>query len=199
MNLPVMFKASARELKNPHCLVTTGLLVAVFVVLKGYFSIRIGETLKISVAFIPLAAIGMLYGPVVGLIAGIPCDLLGALLQGVGILPVFTFIIMFNGLIYGVFLYGFELKKSVFQSVKLILAQAIVVFISHLVLNTAALYHYGFIGGDDSTIKAMVMIRVVKNLIEFPIDLVLLFILLPVIKMIYLKVFQGVGGERKSK
>jgi ECF transporter S component (folate family) len=183
-----LFSDSFKELKNIRCLVTTSMLIAVFIALKAYATIPLGASLRISLAFIALAAIGMLYGPVVAMIAAIPCDLIGAMLKGDGILPAFTLVIVFEGLIYGIFLYGFDFKKSIWQNVKLISAQAIVVFISHLILNTIALYHYGIIGGDDSTVIALISARVLKNVIEFPIDVAVLFALLIPIKAAYTRV-----------
>jgi len=181
-----MFKKSANELKSIRCVAVTGVLVAAYVVLKAYAAVTVTASLRISFAFLALAAIGMLFGPAAAVIAAIPCDIAGALLKGSGILPVFTFIIMFEGFIYGVFLYGLDLK-AVKKSYKLIAAQGIVVFVSHLVFNTAALYFHGFIGGDQGTVFTAIAARAAKNLIEFPIDIILLYIVLTPIKAAYKK------------
>ena len=56
-------------LKQPRVLAGAAMLVAVNVVLY-YFNIMIGDTLRIGVSFLPIAVCGMLYGPIVGGIAG---------------------------------------------------------------------------------------------------------------------------------
>ncbi len=64
------FKKSFEELKSIRCLTVTALLIGVSVALK-FVMIMPSETLKISFAFVGLAAIGMLYGPVVAGLAGV--------------------------------------------------------------------------------------------------------------------------------
>jgi len=180
-----MFRKSFRELKNVRCLAVTGVLVAVYIALKAYGTVSVFPSLRISFAFIALAAIGMLYGPVVAVIAAIPCDIIGLALLGGGFIPEFTFIIMFEGFVYGSLLYGFELKRELRRNAKLIAAQAVVVFICHLVFNTAALYHNGFIGGDNDTVLTLITARLIKNVIEFPVDIILLYFTLVPIKIAY--------------
>jgi len=189
-----MFKKSFGELKNIQSLSTTGVLIAVFVVLKAYATVIVGPTLKISFAFTALAAIGMLFGPVVAVIAAVPCDMIGALLQGGGVLPGFTLVIMFEGLVYGLLLYGYEVKRTVLKNVKLIAAQAIVVFVSQLVLNTAVLAYYGIIGGSGETVFSLIAVRALKNLIEFPVDTVILFAVLIPLKIAHKRIFKAKGG-----
>jgi len=182
-----MFKKSALELKNVRCLAITGVLIAAYIVLKAYATVDFGPTLRIHLGYVALATIGMLFGPVVAMLAAIPCDLLSALLRGGGggILWGLTLVYVFQGLVYGVMLYGFDLGKSVWKSVKLILAQVIVIFISQMVMITFVLYSYGFIGGDADTVRTLVAARVVKNVIEFPLSLAILYAVLVPIKMAY--------------
>ena len=63
-------------LKQPRVLAGAAMLVAVNVVLY-YFNIMIGDTLRIGVSFLPIAVCGMLYGPIVGGIAGEMDSVLG--------------------------------------------------------------------------------------------------------------------------
>lgn len=182
-----LFKASARELKDIRCIAATGVLVAAYIVLE-MFTIQTG-IFKINFAFLALAAIGMLYGPVVGVLAAVPCDIIGASLQGNGLVFVFTLIAMFEGLVYGLFLYGYAAKPNLRQSAKLVAAQLIVVLISHLVFNTAALYFLGFAGQTYDSVMLFIAARVTKNLIELPVDIVLLFALMPPVKIAYNHVF----------
>lgn len=74
------FKKSFEELKSIRCLTVTALLIGVSVALK-FVMIMPSETLKISFAFVGLAAIGMLYGPVVAGLAGVVTDVIGFLVK----------------------------------------------------------------------------------------------------------------------
>ena len=67
------FKRSFHELRNIRCLATVGVFIAIFVVLDGFCSIRIGDFLKINFAYLALATIGMLFGPAVGLLYPMVC------------------------------------------------------------------------------------------------------------------------------
>jgi len=185
-----IFRQSAKHLKSVRSLTAAGVLVAAYIVLKAYATVKISASLRISFAFIALAAIGMLFGPVVSVIAAVPCDIIGAVMQGNAIWPELTLIIMFEGLVYGTLLYCFDAKKPI----KLIIAQGVVVLVSHLVLNTAVLYRYGIIGGSRDAIFTLIAARVVKNLIELPIHTVLLYIMLIPIKTAYKKASGGSGN-----
>lgn len=173
-----LFAGSAKELKSPLCLATTGLLIAVYILLEVFAPVNT-EILKINFGFLAQAVIGMLYGPVVGIIAAIPCDILGAALRGNGLIPVFTLIAMFEGLIYGLFLY--RGRTGVRGFVNLVAAQVIVVVISHMIFNTTALYMLGFIG-KGGALSVAVITRAGKNLIELPVDIVLLVVILPLVR-----------------
>jgi ECF transporter S component (folate family) len=188
------FKHSAMELKSVRCLAVTGVLLAIFVILRGYTSIQLSPALRVNFAFLALAAIAMLYGPVVAMIAAIPGDILSAILLGgtSGILPGLTLVWIFNGLIYGMLLYNLRLeqagaKRAKITSARLIVAHAIVVFIGRLVFNTAILHQYGIIGGSDATVQALITARVVTQMTLFPIDLLVLFMMLAPIKIAYVK------------
>ncbi|MCL1789036.1 MAG: folate family ECF transporter S component [Oscillospiraceae bacterium] len=193
MFLLSMFRRSANELKDVRCLAVTGILIAAYIVLKSYTTIEIAPPiLRFNFSYIALAAIGMFYGPVVALTAAIPCDLIGAFLRGSGsIMWGLTLVYMFQGLTYGVLLYGFELKKSFWKNAKLMIAQAIVIFISQMVFNTAVLYFYGILGSDGTSVNTLITMRAVKNLIEFPISVALLYVTLVPVSIAYKKTFRG--------
>ena len=65
-----IFSDSAKELTNLRCIVMTGMLIAVHVLLSIFVMIPIGENIKISFSFLALASIGMLFGPIPAAIAG---------------------------------------------------------------------------------------------------------------------------------
>ena len=106
MSILGKFKSSALELKNIRCIVLTGILIALDIVLK-MFSIKITADLKITFAYLALATIGMLFGPTVGFIAGAVTDIIGFIINSDGgFSPLFTFIEALGAMIYGLFLYG---------------------------------------------------------------------------------------------
>jgi ECF transporter S component (folate family) len=201
MNFFEMFKNSTKELKSTQCIVVTGMLVAVYIVLAGLGNIYlIPGVLRINFGFLALATVGMLYGPTAAVLAAIPCDLFALLLRGTGgYLPVFTLILMFNALIYGIFLYGFEVKKSFRANIKLFIAHGIIVLIGRLVFNTAAQYFHGIIGGADETLITLISLRFVTNVIRYPVDIVMLYVVLIPVKAAFPKIIGKQNNTTEEK
>ena len=103
-----IFSDSAKELTNLRCIVMTGMLIAVHVLLSIFVMIPIGENIKISFSFLALASIGMLFGPIPAAIAGGITDILGFMLAnktGGAYHPGFTLVQIMAGFIYGICLY----------------------------------------------------------------------------------------------
>lgn len=72
----------------------------------GLFTISIGHFIQIRFSFLPLALIGLLYGPLVCCICGGISDLLCFMIKPTGVFfPGFTLNAMLTGFIYGIFLY----------------------------------------------------------------------------------------------
>ena len=102
------FGRSAYELRSLRCITVTGVLIALDLVLK-LFSIPISNDLKITFAYIALAAVGMLFGPTVAFLAGTITDVIGFLLKpDGGFSPLFTIIEAVGAMIYGIFLYDLK-------------------------------------------------------------------------------------------
>lgn len=195
-----IFKDSARELKSVRCLTVTGIFIALSVVLE-FFTIQI-PTSKISFAFIAVAVIGMLYGPVVGIISAGICDVLGFIVRPDGaFLPAFTLVAMLQGLIYGIMLYknasknGFLVfdnkessnKKTISFVVRIVLSRVLDILIVNIILNTILCAFYGWF--PASSISSVMVARVAKNAIELAVDLPLMFIVLPSALLIYRRTF----------
>jgi len=176
------FTDSAKEFNKIRCITVTGIFIAMYMVLE-MFSFSIGHYAKINIAFIAIAIIGMLYGPVVTTFAAAMCDIVGFIAKpDGGFLIVFTLIAMIQGLVYGGFLYKREGKRLY---VGIIIARVIDTILINLFLNTFALIHYGFI---PSTITQKAMeFRLIKNVIEFIVYCPLLCLILPVVYLIYKK------------
>jgi len=192
------------ELKSVQCLATTGVLSALYIVLNAYVSLNIGTAspLRITFGFLVLAIIGMLYGPVVAVIAAIPCDLLAATLDPHNAMnPVFTPNRMLEGLIYGILLYGLlnkNYKKSVFNGIVFVLriaaARALAAILCYFLINNLMIFFFLLPPGRpqeilaDGTFWAWAWARNgVKNIIQFPVDLALMFIMLPAAGFAYVR------------
>ena len=186
------FKRSLRELHDIRCIAAVGVFIAIFVVLDGFGSIRIGEAIKINFAYLALAVIGMLFGPTVGLVAGFACDLVGWLVNPTaGFLPWLAFITALEGMIYGLGLYSFTPDRSPKQYIKIVITRLVVVILCNLILNTWALYSYGFIGGSDESLWSLIYARIGTNAVGFAAALVLMPIVLIPVKLAYNRMFKG--------
>ncbi len=191
-----MFQESFKEFKDLRAVVVTGLLIALSMVIES-FTINLGFA-KINFAFLAIAAIGMLYGPSVSFFAGAVCDVLGYLVAPDGaFFPLYTVIGAAQGLIYGLIAYR-KLSKRTGKEydfemmIRLIIARVIDVVVINLVCNTAANFHYGFL--RDKTLSAAIAARVVKNLLELPVDIILIVGVL----MAVLKAYTMVFGRRRT-
>ncbi|MDR2560004.1 MAG: folate family ECF transporter S component [Oscillospiraceae bacterium] len=198
MKLSEIFKNSAKELKNTRSLAVTGLLVAVYVVLNTFVAVNT-MGLKITFGYLALASIAMLYGPVAAMVAAVPCDLITAMAVGLGINLVFTPIQMLEALIYGMLLYDLRFwgrtRLNVFQTIKIILARVLVVALCHMILNTTVLYY--MLGVSSNSFFVFFSGRLTKNLAQFPVDIILMALLLPAVKLAFDKT--GITGRgRKS-
>lgn len=193
MSIYSMFRSSLSELKEIKCITVTGMLIALSVVIES-FSIVLGTGLKINFAFLPLAAIGMLYGPMIGLISGFICDIAGFIIKPSGAFnPAFSLVIMLEGMIYGLFLYKIKFGKSFFKEwniskifilIKIIAARLTVNIFCYIGLNTYFIYIFGFMP-KGIALDTFITTRTAKNLILLPIESIMLIAVLIPISIAY--------------
>lgn len=187
-----MFIRSAKELKSIRCLCVTAMLIALDIALKLLVGIQVTESIKLSFAFIAIASIGMLYGPTIGFAAGLITDIIGFLVKPTGAFDIrFTLIEALGALIYGMFLYNAVNGKWLLP--RIIAAKTTVVIVCNLWLTTWAIssvYGKGFL--------AMLPARVISNLIQLPIDIVILAVFLPLVLKAYNSVFRGVRKVKEN-
>ncbi len=154
-------KSSSLLLKQ---LLVLSLLTAISVILERFLGYN-DKVLSISIAFLPLALAGMLYGLIPGIVVAALADFLGALLFPSGPLDLrFTVIAALRGAIYGLFLHKKDLTKPL-----IILTQLLIIVVCNLLLNTlviSTIIGKGFF--------ALLPLRVVKNLLMFPIEVFLI-------------------------
>ena len=159
------FTASFRALSRTRTITTTGVLLAIQMVLSSYGVIEVTDSLKISLGHLALAPTAILFGPVVASLQGALSDILGFLLKPTGpYFPGFTLTALLGGLIYGLFLYKTEHKTW-----QIIAARLIIIVFVNICLNTVFLTMlYG------PSRLATLPLRAFKNIIQLPIDCLLL-------------------------
>ena len=163
-----MFKQSFKEFFNTRNLVTMAMLCAVNVV-TSWFSIPLSDTLKITFSFLSMSVIGYLYGPVCGMFCGFALDNIKFFIKPSGpYSPLWTIVEVCAGLLYGVLLY----KKEA-TVVRCFVTKFIVSLLCNILLTPfflSLMYSKGFIYYAST--------RIVKNLILWPIESILMYLIL---------------------
>lgn len=190
------FEKSAKEFGSLRCICITGIFIAVSVVLE-MFSIPVTPYIKVNFAFIAVAVIGMLFGPVVCFPAAMICDIIGIMVSPTaGFLPAYTLVAGVQGLIYGLCLYtklefpfgkrGSDTRLGINMalfSVRIVVARLLDVIIINLLCNTVLNMHYGFI--PQEALGVAIKARIFKNVVELAADLPLMFVVLPAAYLAY--------------
>ena len=86
-------------------MVLIGLLIALQIIFTRFLSIEIGQIIRISFAFIPMAMVGIAFGPFYGGTSAAIANLLGAVLRGISPFPGFVLSAFLAGTIYGLILH----------------------------------------------------------------------------------------------
>lgn len=186
-----MLRDSAKELTDIRCIVMTGMLIAVHVLLGVLIMFPIGEYIKISFSFLALAAIGMLFGPVPAAMAGAITDILGFLLAnktGGAYHPGFTLVQITGGIIYGLILYRSEINK--YFTLKCLASKMLIIIICNLFMNS---YFLSVLWGQS--FWGLMPTRLLKNALQLPVDVILMSVVLPTVLYVYKRVF---GKKRYS-
>lgn len=165
---------SARELKKTRSLTTLALLVALTVIVD-FFTFQPFQYLHLSFEFVPKAAIGMLFGPVPGMLAGAASDLISFALNPKGAyFPGYTLTAIVSGLIYGLALYRKPLTWP-----RIAVAKAATTLVCSVGLNnlwTFMLMGPGFWG--------LLPARLIKAAVALPCEIVILMVVLKLIQTI---------------
>lgn len=213
-----IFKKSAAELKSLVCIVVTALLIALELVIKG-FTIKVTPDLKISFAFLAKASIGMLYGPTVGFLAGGVSDVVSFLLkpQGQAFSPLFTLQECLAGMLYGLFFYKMRMSRIHFgdkalfkqeikgngrQILRIVLGKLSVTVGINLFYTPLALIVTNSMEAGEfvygSTLAGYPK-RLIKNVIQYPVDCVMLILVLSAVGAAYYAVFKGNNNNNNNK
>lgn len=162
-------KDSARGLANVRVITGVGMFCALYMVLST-FNVYFTPTLRITFGFLAVAASCYFYGVVPNVIAGFICDFLGwALHPDGGYFPGYAVNAMIQAFLFASFFYG-EKKVPVW---KILSARFLVVAINYICLNSLWL---SIMYGDSFWVLAGM--RITKNIIMFPIDCLMLWLVL---------------------
>lgn len=160
---------------SAHAIAVMAMLIALHVVLSRYLSINLTDFMRISFGFLPVALCGMLMGPIPAMITGGIADIIGYTLFPTGPYHFgFTLTAMLSGLIYGVVFNRKDVKL-----LHIILAKLLIDVLLNIGLNTLWIHQlYG------KAIVALLPSRAYKNLFQFPVDVILLFSTIVLVKKI---------------
>ena len=183
-----VWKQSYLELKTLSTITTCAMFGAISVIL-GYFTIQIGDFIKIGFSGIPNEVIAYSFGPVVASIFGGAMDIVKYMIKPTGgFFPGFTITAIVAGMINGCFLYHRKI------TIKRALAVGLIITIfCNMILNTywlSILYGKGFF--------LLLPMRVFKNIIMWPIESLLMYSvlkLLETIKVFHTSDVYDVGGK----
>lgn len=160
------------ELKKISVLTTAAMLLAISVILS-FFKIPISQVIEIRFGFLPIAAGGMLFGPFVGGVMGALADIIGYVVKPTGAyFPGFTISGIVSGVLYALVLYKKEITVK-----RVIVAQLLQTVVISFLLNNiwlSILYKSGF--------AAIFMARLAKTCIMFPIEVILLYLIMQAVK-----------------
>ena len=153
------WRDAAGEFRDVRILIFTALMIALRLILKSV-KIPVAPSLNINIQFFVNALGSMVYGPVVALLAGGPY------------FPGFLLTEMAGGLIFALFLY-----RAKITPVRVILSRFSVNFLVNIVLQTPimVLYYQMVLGKSYAWFD---LPRIVKNLVLFPFESVLLILFL---------------------
>lgn len=163
-----LFVQAVQELHRPQTLATAAVLSALHLVLNQ-FTIPVSSLLEVGFDFLAAAAIGYMCGPWVAGLSGIVTDVFGYVLRPNGpYFPGWTLSAILAGILYGLWYYRRPVRLWRVMACK---AMAVVLFNFLLTpLWLHCLYGQAFV-----VLSGM---RVVKNVIKFPIDVALLLLVL---------------------
>lgn len=184
-----IFVRSLHELKSTRCLALTALLISVNIALDLLgLTIKLPPNLRISFGFLCNAAVGMLFGPAVGMMAGVCTDVLGYFAGNLTMgayFPGWTLTAVVAGVFWGLWLYPRRVTVG-----RALGAKACINLFCNIGLNTLWLT---MTGGD--AMRVLLVLRVPKNLILLPIETVLLYFTMRMVLRLYRTLPGASGGE----
>ncbi|MBQ7064525.1 MAG: folate family ECF transporter S component [Firmicutes bacterium] len=167
--LPSKFPESAREMTHISSITGAGLVLALSIVLSYFLTFYVTPELRLGLAYLATAMLGLLYGPVTGgIVAGLG-DIIKYFIKPSGaFFPGYTLTAFLGGFIYGLFFYRGKVTWT-----RCILSKTIINVFVNLGLNTLWSYILtgkGYIG--------LLVTRAWANLGLLPVQIILLYLVL---------------------
>ena len=166
---------AALELKNTRSIAFASLIVVLRVVVKA-FEIPIAAGLNITFDCYVNSLGSLIYGPVVGLCVGAVSDTLGYMIfpKGLYFFP-FIFVEMLSSFIFGVFFWKRQLSVT-----RVLAAKFSVNMICNIILTSLFMkWEYVlYMDPRANTYNIVNLVRIVKNLVLFPVESVLIVLVL---------------------
>lgn len=163
--------AATTELRKVNRLTLAALVIALTTII-GTFTIPVAQNLHIAFAFLIVAFGAMVYGPVVGSIAGAAADIIGFIAHPVGIFfPGYTLSAILSGLIYGLFLYRCRITVLRLLLVKFIINYGINV-------GLGCLWSAMLIG---KAYRFFFFASLLKNTLMLPVEVAMLYVTLQIL------------------
>ncbi|MDO4271240.1 MAG: folate family ECF transporter S component [Eubacteriales bacterium] len=187
-----IFVRSLRELKSTRCLALTALLIAVNITLDLLgLTVKLPPDLRIGFGFLCNAAIGMLFGPSVAMMAGVCTDVLGYFAGNLSMgayFPGFTLTAIVGGLFWGLWLY--PRRITVWRAIG---AKVCINLFCNIGLNTLWLTMMG-----GKAMGALLALRVPKNLLILPLEIVLLYFGMKLVNRFYKMLPAAPAGSERA-
>lgn len=176
-----IFRASARCLRSPRCLALTALFIALNVTLDlTGLTLKLSPELRIGFGYLCNASVGMLFGPVVGMMAGVCTDVLGYFAGNLTMgayFPGYTLTAIMGGLIYGLWLYrpdgGIRRDGRVKRIARVVGTKATINLVCNIGLNTLWLTMT-----RGQAMQVLLPVRVMKNAVLLIPECILLYFVL---------------------
>lgn len=192
------WRDAAAELKDTHMLVFAALMIALRLVMKQ-ISIPITPFLRINVAYFVNALGAMVFGPVFAMICAAITDVLGYIIRpdGVYFIP-FILTEIGGSLVFALFLYRAKITPA-----RVMLSRfTINLFINVLLQTPIMMWYYALYMGGKQYTFAMAVPGMIKNILMFPIESVLLSLFLGIMLPITCRLgltYTGVEAKQDLK
>lgn len=169
---------------QPRNLAILALLLAMEIILSRFFSIQL-PIIRVTFAFIPISAAGILFGPLpAALVAGLG-DFMGAILFPAGAyFPGYTVTAFLTGLVYGLFLH-----RKVVTVWRVACAVGLIAVVLNLFVNTIWIQMT-----TGKAYLALLPTRIIKSVVMAPFQIVVIRLLASRLQGLEKHLFPGTAG-----
>ena len=186
------WRDAAAELKDVRTLVFAALIVALRVALK-MARIPLAPNLDITPAYLANALGAMIYGPVVGALSAVVSDFLGVMLRGDTYFLPYVLTEISSSVIFAMFFY----RQKITPTRAILSRFTICLVINILMQSSIDLLYYQVVLGKSTVLLSLP--RILKNLFMFPIECVMLTVVLSAIQPITARMHLTYAGTESLR